>query len=304
MNIRDLKYLIAVAQHQHFGKAAKMCCVSQPTLSAQVKKLEEELGVVIFERTNKSVMITPIGKKIIQQAITTLHNVELLYQLAQQNHDPLAGRLDIGIIPTLGPYVLPHVVPGWREQLPKLSIHLHEDKTDVIVKALQQGELDAIILALPVPNEHCTTQFLFTENFYVALPKDHRLAVQAILTPQDLENETLLLLAEGHCFRDQALAVCHHVGIKREAGLQATSLETLRQMVALGAGITLLPKLALPTDSQHHEAVVIKPFNSPSATRSVGMLWREQSPRHQACVEVARICQEIIAPVIANDFYN
>ncbi len=289
MNIRDLKYLLAVAQYKHFGKAAQACFVSQPTLSAQVKKLEEELEVIIFERTNKSVFITTAGEVIIRQAKLIMNEVDRLYQLASNNQDPLAGRFDIGIIPTLGPYLLPHIIPKWKEALPNLEIHIHEDKTDTILASLKSGELDAIILALPVPDEACTTVTLFKEPFYVAMPSGHRLCAQSKVNAENLDNETLLLLADGHCLRDQALDVCHHVGINHETGLQATSLETLRQMVATGAGITLIPQLALPIHVANQEMIQVRAFSEPAPFRTVGILWREHSPRVNLCEKIAEL---------------
>ncbi|WP_040953697.1 LysR substrate-binding domain-containing protein, partial [Coxiella burnetii] len=205
MNIRDLKYLLAVADSAHFGKAAEKCFVSQPTLSAQLKKLEEELGVRLFERNNKRVLITPIGQIIAAQVRVILQEVEKLKVLAQNAQDPFAGVFHLGIIPTLGPYLLPIILEIFKKRLPKLNLVVYENKTENILHELQQGRLDAVILALPVSAPNLVVQELFCEPFYVALPKHHPLAKKKSVTLADLEKETLLLLEEGHCLREQAL---------------------------------------------------------------------------------------------------
>ncbi len=290
MNIRDLKYIVTVAELQHFGKAAEICCVSQPTLSAQIKKVEDELGIVIFERSNKQFLITDIGHEIITQAHDILNKVSELKVIADQSKDPFAGKFRLGIIPTLGPYLTPLFIPKIKQQLPKLSLSISEDKTENILHELRCGALDAIVLALPVENQGLAERELFKEPFYVALPRDHYLTQSKEISIKDLNDETLLLLSEGHCLSDQALEVCQSVGIKRDKALQATSLETLRHIVSTGAGITLLPHLALP--KQKESLTVIKPFKKPYPNRIVGMLWRKQHVRQATSQRIADIIQQ------------
>ncbi len=294
MNIRDLKYLIAVAELKHFGHAADSCFVSQPTLSSQLKKLEDELGVTLFERTNKSVLVTDIGIRIVDQATTVLREIDQIYALANQSKDPLAGRFELGIIPTLGPYLLPYIIPEIKKQLPNLELHIHEDKTDTVLDALKRGQLDAIISALPLEDHGCEIKELFQEPFYVAMVKDHKLASKSKVTISDIEDETLLLLADGHCLRDQALDVCKNVNIKREKGLQAASLETLRHIIATGVGVTLLPKIALTSDYKKNTDVIYKAFVDPAPFRKVGLVWRQLHARAICCEKIGQIIADIM----------
>jgi LysR family hydrogen peroxide-inducible transcriptional activator len=263
-------------------------------LSAQLKKLEDELGVVVFERSNKRVVITTVGKVVVAKARTILQECEQLKQIAENARDPLAGIFRLGIIPTLGPYLLPQILQPLRKELPKLDLIIHENKTENILQMLKQGELDAIILALPVNVEDFTVAELFYEPFYVALPKVHPLSKKQSLTLRDLQQETLLLLEEGHCLREQALEACALSVSKEKTGFQATSLETLRQIVAAGAGITLLPALSL-TSAKQDPAIVIRPFVSPMPSRRVGMLWRKSSVRNQCCEYMIKVIREKIA---------
>ncbi len=290
MNIRDIKYFIAVAELKHFGKAADRCYVSQPTLSMQLKKLEEELNVQLFERTSKQVLITPEGEKLLVQARAVLREVDQMKQVAQNLQDPYSGSLRLGIIPTMGPYLLPKLLPLLSERFPNLEIILCEDKTDVILKRLKEGELDAIILALPVEDEGLVSKELFSEPFLLAVPETSALAKKKQIKMSDIENENLLLLADGHCLRDQALEACRFSGAAMRSGFQATSLETIRHMVAANAGITLLPKMVVDVTPEQ-SSIVIRPFEEPAPSRLVGMLWRETSAH--------RVCCEAVAEVIA-----
>ncbi|MCB1827460.1 MAG: LysR family transcriptional regulator [Coxiellaceae bacterium] len=292
MNIRDLKYLVAVAETQHFGKAADRCFVSQPTLSMQLKKLEEELNVQLFERTSKQVLVTDIGKQLVEKARRVLSEIDELKQIAAMSQDPFSGNIRIGIIPTMGPYLLPQLMSAVSKKYPNLSLVLYEDKTEVITEKLKQGELDAVILALPIDCEGVVTQELFTEDFYLAVPKSHPLSKKKQASITDLKDQNLLLLGEGHCFRDQALEACRFSGAQMKSGFQATSLETIRNMVVADAGITLFPKMmvdALPDDKD----LVIVPFEVPAPSRRIGMLWRETSPAavaSKALADLLRLC--------------
>lgn len=294
MNLRDLRYLVTVADCRHFGKAANLCYVSQPTLSAQLKKLEEYLGIQLFERNNKHVLITPIGQTIVDKARLILREADQIRELARAASQPYSGRLQLGIIPTLGPYLLPHIVPCIKSHFPKLELMLYEDQTSRILAALHQGSLDAAILALPVNSEGLTVTALFSEPFWVALPAQHPLAKKALLKPEDLQSETLLLLSEGHCLRDQALEVCRLAGIKERVDFSATSLETLRQMVAAGAGITFLPQLAVNMPIANQDAIAIRPFAPPVPYRKIGILWRNTTARIQT---LTAITQQLLAAV-------
>ncbi len=291
MNIRDLKYLVAVAQTRHFGRAAERCFVSQPTLSTQLKKLEDTLGVILFERTNKSVMITIVGQEIVNQAKEVLASVNKITQLAQNSKDPFAGPYRIGIIPTLGPYLLPHILPAIKKTLPNIELIIAENKTENVMAQLRAGTMDAVILALPLKTEGLVVQELFREPFYIALPKSHPLASKKKLSMKELENESLLLLEEGHCLREQALEACQFALNQQSLGFSATSLETLRQIVGLGAGITFLPALAVKS-SKLDKNIVIRPFSGAAPARSIGMLWRGSSVREQCSQEIVKLIQK------------
>ena len=274
MNIRDLKYLIAVADHNHFGKAAEACFVSQPALSMQIKKLEDSLGVLLIERTNKQLFFTEIGKLIVQQARDILYRVETLQEMANQSKDPFCGELHLGIIPTLAPYLLPLIIPGLSTLFPKLTLYLVEETTLNLLTKLNEGKLDGALLALPIEGNF-SVHPLFDEEFVLAVPLEHPLAKQKIANFSDLENKTLLLLEDGHCLRDQALAVCHRANASESKNFRATSLETLRHMVAAGVGMTLMPKLSC----RSNDGVCYLPFTSPIPMRTIGLIWRESTAK-------------------------
>lgn len=277
MNLRDLKYLVALAELRHFGKAAQACFVSQPTLSMQIRKLEEELGVALFERAPRKVMLTPAGQDMVQRARRILAEVEQMKEAARRSKDPEAGSLRLGVFPTLGPYLLPHVVPQLRERFPQLELLLVEEKSDVLLQRLREGRLDAALLALPLHDEQLHAQFLFEEPFVLAAPVQHPLAQGEALSMDELSDETLLLLEDGHCLRDQALDVCRLSGAQEKAGFRATSLETLRQMVAAGVGVTLLPALAVHAPVAQPRNIRLVPFRDPPPSRRIALVWRKSS---------------------------
>jgi LysR family hydrogen peroxide-inducible transcriptional activator len=281
MNIRDLKYLVAVADERHFGRAARLSHVSQPTLSMQLKKLEETLGVQLFERNNKQVMITQAGSEIAERARIILRDVDALYASAKAAQDPLAGEFRLGAFPTLAPYFLPPVIPKLRKQLPSMKFLLIEEKTDRLIERLKKGLLDAALLALPIQQEGLETRSLFTDPFLLAVPQGHRLAKRRQVTRRDIADEELLLLEEGHCLRAQALEVCSVIGASEHEDFRATSLETLRQMVAAGVGITLIPKLARRED----DGIAYIPFGDPAPFRTIGLVWRKGTARRE-CIDV------------------
>lgn len=293
MNLRDLQYLLALAEHRHFGRAAEACFVSQPTLSTQIRKLEDELGVTLVERTPRQALLTDIGREIAQRARTVLNEVEQIRGAARRSADPESGTLRLGIFPTLAPYLLPHVVPVLRQRFPRLELLLVEEKTEEVLERLREGRLDAGIIALPVPDEHLHAEFLFEEPFLLAVPRHHPLARRKTLTLTDLEGENLLLLEDGHCLRDQALEVCQMAGAGEKSGFRATSLETLRQMVAADVGITLLPTLAVMPPVAQAPNVHLVEFRGHPPHRRIAMLWRKSSAMSGFLMQVAEVFKEL-----------
>jgi LysR family transcriptional regulator, hydrogen peroxide-inducible genes activator len=277
MNLRDLRYLVALAEHKHFGRAAEASFVSQPTLSTQIKKLEDELGVTLVERTPRKVLLTQVGKEIVQRAREVLNEVEQIRAIARRTLDPESGTVRLGIFPTLGPYLLPHVVPRIRERFPRLELLLVEEKTEVILKQLREGRLDAGILALPIHDDQLHAQFLFEEPFLLAVPEGHAFAKRKSLKVDDLSDQSLLLLEDGHCLRDQALQVCQLAGASEKSGFRATSLETLRQMVAANVGMTLLPTLSIKPPVARSENIHLMQFRGDVPSRRIAMFWRKSS---------------------------
>lgn len=277
MNLRDLRYLVALADHKHFGRAAEASFVSQPTLSTQIRKLEDELGVALVERAPRRVMLTPVGVEIADRARKIIADVEQMTQIARRSQDPEAGSVRLGLFPTLGPYLLPHVVPQLRERFPRLELLLVEEKTDQILTRLRDGRLDAGLLALPVHDEQLQVEPLFDEPFVLAVPRSHALARRDTLDMRHLDRVHLLLLEEGHCLRDQALDVCRLSGADERDGFRATSLETLRQMVAAGVGITLLPMLAVQPPVPPSKDIALLPFDGEAPHRRIAMVWRRSS---------------------------
>ncbi|MFC4819289.1 DNA-binding transcriptional regulator OxyR [Dokdonella ginsengisoli] len=286
MNLRDLQYLVALAEHKHFGRAAEASFVSQPTLSTQIKKLEDELGVALVERTPRKVLLTETGREIAQRARQVLNEIEQIRSIARRTADPESGSVRLGIFPTLGPYLLPHVIPAIRARFPRLELLLTEEKTEVVLRQLREGKLDAGILALPIHDEQLHQEFLFEEDFVLAVPEGHRLATHETLRLGDLAEQNLLLLEEGHCLRDQALEVCHLAGAGERSGFRATSLETLRQMVAAGAGITLLPALAVRPPVAPSADIRLVEFRGRAPHRRIAMVWRRSSA-------IARLLQQL-----------
>ena len=291
MTLQELRYLIALADKGHFVRAAESCHVGQSTLSTQLKKLEDYLGVPLFERNKHRLMPTPVGAQIIERARVALDVVDEIRELARGCHDPMNGPLRLGVIPTLGPYLVPYVLPTIRELFPKLRLFLREDLTANLLERLRHGGLDALLLALPVPGEDLEMLDLFQEPFLVALPAGHALEQKRRISENDLVDQSVLLLEEGHCMRDQALAICGSTSSVEREEFKATSLETLRQMVAAGAGCTLLPALAaVPgVGSVKSGLVQIRPFVAPAPTRTIGLVWRHRYPREATIKQLAEV---------------
>lgn len=277
MNLRDLSYLVAVAEEGHFGRAAAACYVSQPTLSTQLRKLERELGVTLLERGRGGVLLTPVGAQIVEQARSALSAVSDMQALARAAQDPESGVVQLGVLPTSGPYLMPHVLRRVRDRYPRVQLRLVEDKTDALLTRLHAGALDAVICALPVEDAGLHAEPLFREPFVLATPVGHRLAGKDDLSVADLAGEQLLLLEHGHCLRDQALDVCTLAGASEKGDFRATSLETLREMVAVDVGITLLPVLAVQPPIARTAALRVTPFADHAPARTMAMLWRSSA---------------------------
>jgi LysR family hydrogen peroxide-inducible transcriptional activator len=290
MTLTELRYVVAVARERHFGRAAESCFVSQPTLSVAVKKLEDELGVTLFERGPGEVTVTPAGEKIVEQAQRVLEEASRIKEIAVAGRDPLAGALRLGAIYTIGPYLLPKLIPILRRTAPQMQLHIQENFTHVLSEMLKRGEVDVILIALPFEEPGVSTRAVYDEPFLVAVPKGHPWEGRKRVTSDELTRESLLLLGEGHCFRDQVLDICHTLKAKDRSPLAKTveggSLETIRQMVASGVGVTVLPATSL-TNPSTGDLIRVLPFARPVPVRRVGLAWRRSFPRPEA-VEALR----------------
>jgi LysR family hydrogen peroxide-inducible transcriptional activator len=299
MNLRALKYLVKLADLQHFSKAAEACHVSQPTLSTQIRKLEEELEVQLVERAPRNIQLTPIGKEIATRARHVLRDIEQIQSAARRSRDPETGTLRLGIFPTLAPYLLPHVVPGIRRRFPQLKLQLAEEKTADILRLLDDGELDAALLALPVDGDQLQVEPLFEEPFVLAMPGNHPLADKAQVDLSDLVGSELLLLEDGHCLRDHALAVCALAGAHERVDFHATSMETLRQMVAADVGVTLIPVLAVKPPIAATGNIALRPFSAPAPSRRIALVWRKSSPLGPLMHDLAKILRDLPGELLA-----
>jgi LysR family hydrogen peroxide-inducible transcriptional activator len=300
MTLTELKYIVAVARERHFGRAAEACFVSQPTLSVAIRKLEDELGVILFERGGTEVGITPVGLQVVEQAQRVLEQCANLKEIARQGNDPLAGPLRVGVIYTIGPYLLPRLVPAEIEATPQMPLLLQENYTTRLLELLRQGEIDCAIVALPLPDSGFAIHALYDEPFVVAVPKTHPWASRTEISSSELKDETMLLLGTGHCFRDQVLEVCPELSRYSAAseGIQRTfegsSLETIRHMVAAGVGITVLPASALTTPGHENRLLRYIPFRKPIPDRRVVLVYRKSFPRPtaiEALVGAIRSCE-------------
>jgi len=279
-SIRQLEYLVALASTRHFGRAAKACAVTQPALSLQIRQLEELLGLRLFERGRRQVLVTPAGARVIERAREALRRIDDLLDEARMAQRPLTGRLSLGVIPTVAPYLLPRALPAVRAAYPELELLLREDQTQRIVTRLRAGELELLLLALPVEGDDLETLRLFEEPFVLAVPESHPLARGRGPLPETaLVGEPVVLLEEGHCLRAQALALCDAVGARETGRVQATSLGTLVQMIANGLGITLLPAISLEVEARAGSGIALRAFEAPAPGRTIGLAWRRGSAR-------------------------
>lgn len=286
MNLRELEYLTQLAKHRHFGKAAEACFVSQPTLSMQIKKLEEELGIVLFERNNKTVRLTVTGEEIVKHAQVILEQCQFIQNTALQAQNPMAGEFALGMIPTITPYLLPRILSRLRKAFPMLECQITESVTKELLALLQTGDLDAAVMALPVDEPWCESVELYYEPFLLASHKEHPLAAKNPLRQKDVKHQEILLLDEGHCLRDQALDICSHQNGAEKTDVRSTSIETLRQLVAANLGVTLIPELAV---MKQQASITYTRFQPPEPGRTVGLVWRNTYHRKRLIDSVAKL---------------
>jgi LysR family hydrogen peroxide-inducible transcriptional activator len=302
MTLTELKYIVAVARHRHFGHAAEACFVAQPTLSVAIKKLEDELGVSLFERGGSEVSVTPIGAQIVAQAERVLEQTAAIKELAKQNKDPLAGPLRLGVIYTIAPYLLPPLVKIMIDKVPQMPLVLQENFTAKLIEQLRQGELDAAIMALPLPEHGLMVQTLYDEPFVVAIPRHHPWAGRREIPAEDLKKETMLLLGNGHCFRDQVLEVCPEMARFSSGGngmqrtFEGSSLETIRHMVASGIGLTVLPRASVKDMHDPNGMISFVPFAPPAPSRRVVIAWRKSFTRRAAIDAIVKAVAECELP--------
>lgn len=295
MNIRDFEYLVALAEHQHFRKAAEACFVSQPTLSGQIRKLEGELNTTLLERSSRKVLFTDSGLLLVEQAKKILSEVQLFSDLASSQGDSMSGPIQIGFIPTVGPYLMPKIVPELKHSFPELELFLHEAQTHQLVKQLEEGKLDCLVLAAVQETEIFNEIEVYNEPLQVAVPEDHDWAKLDELTMDKLKGQLVLSLGDGHCLRDQALGYCFAAGAQDDKRFQATSLETLRNMVAAGSGITLLPQLAVPEEKVKDGVCYLKACD-PEPSRKIVLAYRPGSPFRKRFEALASFIRECIEP--------
>jgi LysR family hydrogen peroxide-inducible transcriptional activator len=277
--LKQLRYLCALAQHQHFGNAAKSCHVSQSTLSASIVELEEVLSISLVERNNRSVLLTSVGSEVVERARGILTDVDDIVSLCEASREPFQGTIRLGVIPTIAPFILPSMLKSLRAQYPLCKLFVREDLSKSLVDALQVGELDVLLLALPFPADQTDTLNLFEDPFYLAAMPDSRLVQSSKLRTRDLQGAEMLLLEEGHCLRDHALEACKLREKDVTVPYQATSLTTIVQMVANGIGTTLLPKMATDAGIADGTNLVLRPFDEPDVGRQIGLMWRKKTPR-------------------------
>ena len=299
-SIRQLRHLVTLSETGHFGRAASRCHVTQSTLSASIKELEQLLEASLVDRTKRRVVLTPLGQEIVERARRVLTETEALAATARATHEPLTGTLRMGAIPTIGPYLLPKVLPGLRRAYRGLKLYLVEDLTERLVEQLQQGKLDVVLLALPCDCGPAETEVLFEDPFLAALPRGHPLASERQVRPEQLRAEELLLLKDGHCLRGHALAACGLADRRRTEEIEATSLTTLVQMVDNGLGTTLLPQLAVKAGLARGTGLALRPIAGKEAGREIGLAWRRGTGRRAEFLLLAKELRERARPLLAN----
>lgn len=301
MTLTELRYIVAVARERHFRHAAEACFVSQPTLSVAIRKLEDELGVTLFERSNNEIHLTPIGAQVVEQATQILNEVGILKYIARQGNEPLVGVLKLGVIYTIAPYLLPHLIPSLHQLAPQMPLLLEENYTHQLLENLRRGELDVIVVALPFDEPGITVSVLYHEPFCVVIPMEHAWKSRESVAASELISETMLLLGKGHCFRDQVLAVCPALArnapvTRMQRTLESSSLETIRHMVASGTGITVMPCTA--TLQLASSQLMALPFAEPVPYRQVALAWRSSYPRLAAVQVIVQAIQQSDFPCV------
>jgi len=281
MTLNELRYIVAVAHERSFGRAAQRCFVSQPALSVAIQKLEEELGTRLFERGKAEVSITPVGERVVEQAQKVLEEAARVKELAQAGRNQLAGALRLGAIYTVAPYLLPDLIPALRAIAPQMPLEIEENLTENLEAALKSGRIDVAIIALPFDPPGIATEFLYEEPFEIVVPRDHKWAKRKSVAADELATERTILLGVGHCFRDQVLDACKELNRGESPVTRANSLETVRNMVASGLGVSVLPRDAM-TPKYHSQLVVPVPFARPTPARRIALAWRKSFPRPQA----------------------
>ena len=299
--MKQLQYLVALADTKHFARAAERCHITQSTLSAGVRDLESVLGTPVAERSNRHVLMTRVGGEIAERARALLRDAEEVMEVARAAREPMTGELRLGVIPTISPFYLPRVLPALREQFGRLTVYLREEQTAPLLARLENGEIDAALIALPYDTGDLTAEAIFEDEFLFACPQDHPLAGATAVHPEALANENLLLLEEGHCLRGHALDACDLGDKRTRAQFEASSLQTLIQMVAAGIGVTLVPRLAVDAGILQGTNIALSPLATPTS-RQIGLAWRRTSPRadehRQLAAELRELCHSGLMPVV------
>ncbi len=291
-SLKQLRHLVGVADFKHFGRAAQACFITQSSLSASIKELESLLGKVLIERTRRTVMLTPLGKDVVDRSRKILNDVGQIVDLVEASGPPLSGPLRLGVIPTIGPFALPRILPSLRKSYPNLKLFLREDQSARLIEGINAGELDLILLAFPYPTPGLETHLIGKDPFLAAFPQGHRFEAMEHLRGADLEGEELLLLEEGHCLRDQAMSACRLAGEIASAEFQATSLHTLAQMVDNGLGLTLFPQMAVDAGVSKATKIKMRPIEGKGFFRKIGFAWRPASPRKEEFILLADFFHE------------
>ncbi|QLB12138.1 LysR family hydrogen peroxide-inducible transcriptional activator [Bisgaardia hudsonensis] len=298
MNIRDLEYLVSLSEYKHFRKAADACNVSQPTLSGQIRKLEDELGIILLERTSRKVLFTQSGLLLVDQAKSILSEVKLLKEMASNQGKEMTGPLHIGIIPTLGPYLLPYIIPILKKDFPGIELFLYEAQTNRLLEKLESGQLDCAILASVLESESFIEIPIFKEKMLIAVSDNHRWSKEKSIPLERLKGKEILMLDDGHCLRGQALGYCFAAGATENPHFKATSLETLRNMVSTNVGITLMPELAILNEKERTGVKYI-PCSDPQPSRNISLVYRPGSPLRSRYERIAKTISAIIKPVLS-----
>ncbi|KKW89594.1 MULTISPECIES: hydrogen peroxide-inducible genes activator [Sphingobium] len=290
--LKQLQYLVALKEHGHFGKAADSCFVTQSTLSAGIRELESLVGITLVERTRRVVRFTALGDRIVEKAHRVLREAEELAAIAEASGKPLTGELRMSVIPTIAPFLLPHLLPKLRAERPELKLYLREETTQAAIESLRHGNVDCVLLALPFPTGELDSEFLFQDRLYVAFPRDDPRDPPEWIAPEMIDETKLLLLEDGHCLKDHALAACNRPEIRASAMMMGTSLHTLVQMVDNGLGMTIMPEMAISGGILDHTQITARPLRSERSHRDIALVWRKNSPREKEFRLLAELLRE------------